>query len=105
MTNQYQHVAYTYNQSSGIECLYLNGVLVAQLNTGNVTPITTYDLYFGYRPPEDDSAHYGSGAIDEVSLYNRDLSSNEIAAVYNAGGAGKCFTPILPVMPNSLATM
>src|SRR5206468_11845301 len=30
------------------------------------------------------------GLIDEVSLYNRTLSVDEISAVYNAGNAGKC---------------
>jgi len=34
--------------------------------------------------------------IDDVSLYNRALSTNEIAAIYNAGTAGKTFTPVLP---------
>src|SRR5208283_4090461 len=34
-----------------------------------------------------------NGILDEVSLYNRALSSNEIAAIYVAGSAGKCKTP------------
>lgn len=32
------------------------------------------------------------GTIDEVSIYNRALSSNEVAAIYAAGSAGKCLT-------------
>src|SRR5207245_2639868 len=32
------------------------------------------------------------GLIDEVSIYNRALASNEIAAIYAAGNAGKCLT-------------
>ena len=31
-----------------------------------------------------------SGALDEVSLYNRALSAAEIQAIYNAGSFGKC---------------
>ena len=31
-----------------------------------------------------------AGLLDEVSLYNRALSSNEVAAIYAAGAAGKC---------------
>jgi choice-of-anchor C domain-containing protein len=31
-----------------------------------------------------------NGEIDEASIYNRALSSNEIAAIYSAGSAGKC---------------
>ena len=30
------------------------------------------------------------GIIDELSIYNRALSSNEIAMIYDAGSAGKC---------------
>jgi len=31
-----------------------------------------------------------NGAIDEVGIYTRALSAGEIAAIYNAGAAGKC---------------
>src|SRR5205807_1560464 len=37
-------------------------------------------------------AYFFSGAIDEISIYNRALSSNEITAIYAVGGAGKCAT-------------
>ena len=30
------------------------------------------------------------GMVDEVSLYDRELSPAEIAGIYNAGSAGKC---------------
>jgi hypothetical protein len=35
------------------------------------------------------------GTIDEVSIYNRALSSNEVAAIYAAGSAGKCRVPTI----------
>ena len=38
------------------------------------------------------------GIIDEVSLYNRALSSNEVTAIYNAGSLGKCYTPTPPII-------
>ena len=93
VSNQYQHVAFTYDESSGLAVLYLNGAVVAQQNLGIVTPQTTFDLYFGYRPAESDQAYYWIGSIDEVSLYNRALSTNEIQTIYNAGSAGKCPEP------------
>jgi len=34
-----------------------------------------------------------NGKLDELSLYNRALASNEIAAIYLAGSAGKCPLP------------
>ena len=33
-----------------------------------------------------------SGLLDEMALFNRALSSNEIAILYAAGSAGMCFT-------------
>ncbi len=100
-SNEFQHVALTYDKSSGLAVLYLDGVVVAQQNLGSLTPQTTYDLYLGYRPSEGsppDQAHYWAGSMDEVTLYNRALSSNEIAAIYLAGSGGKCFTPMAPVI-------
>ena len=35
------------------------------------------------------------GLLDEVSIYNRALSSSEIQRIFNAGSAGKCLTPSL----------
>ena len=36
------------------------------------------------------------GLIDEASYYNRALSATEIQALYTAGSAGKCQTPVPP---------
>jgi hypothetical protein len=36
-----------------------------------------------------------NGRIDEAAIYNRALSSNEVAAIYNAGPAGKGFPPLV----------
>ena len=33
------------------------------------------------------------GAIDELAIYNRALTAAEVAAIYNAGPAGKCLIP------------
>ena len=96
-TNVYQHVAVTYDKASGTAALYYNGVQVAVDTTfGQFTPQTTYPLYLGERPPGDINSWVFSGSMDEVSLYNRALSSNEIAAIYLAGSGGKCFTPVPP---------
>jgi hypothetical protein len=40
-----------------------------------------------------DNHVYFDGLIDEPSVYNRALSDGEIAAIYNAGSAGKCQLP------------
>jgi len=65
--------------------------VVKQMTLGSFTPRTSPNLYIGYRP---DTSPFGPiafvGLIDEVTLYSRALSTNEIQAIYNAGSAGKC---------------
>ncbi|HXF10900.1 MAG TPA: LamG-like jellyroll fold domain-containing protein, partial [Desulfuromonadaceae bacterium] len=94
-SNVFQHVALTYNKSSGFAALYLNGVIVASNNFGNITPQTSYPVNIGRRTgqPVGLNDTYG-GSIDELSLYNRALSTSEIQSIYAAGSNGKC-TPLL----------
>ena len=98
--NTYQHVALTYDKVSGLARLFRNGVIVQESNLGTFTPRTSSDLYIGYRPA---GSPYGPlsflGQMDEVSLYNRAFSTNEIQAIYAAGSAGKC----VPTPPPSCA--
>src|ERR1019366_9359794 len=88
--NRYQHVAMTYDKSSGAAALYLNGVVGAQANLGVFTPGTTADLNIGFRPYGGAAGTRFQGQMDEISLYSRALSASEIQAIYNADGAGKC---------------
>jgi hypothetical protein len=95
--NVFQHIAVTYDKASGNAQLFVNGALVQQASLGSFTPSTATDLYLGYRPS---TSPFGpltfQGLIDEVAIYSRALSSNEIQAVYQAGHAGKCITPQPP---------
>ncbi len=91
VANAFQHVAATYDVASGVCTLYLNGAIVAQQNFGSFTPDTTYSLYLGTR--QIYGAWYWVGVLDELSLYARALSADEVAAIYAAGSAGKCPPP------------
>jgi hypothetical protein len=93
-TNDFQHVALTYDKGSGAACLYYNGGLVATQSLGGFTPKTNLGLYLGARP--GDGSTMFRGLMDEVSLYNRALSAAELQAIYQAGGAGKCAVAIPP---------
>jgi hypothetical protein len=96
VTNVFQHVALTYDKTTGMAVLYRNGVVVATTNLGVFTPQTSFDLYLGERVAGPFAPFYFEGMIDEPSVYNRALSSNEIASIYNAGSAGKCAGPLPP---------
>jgi hypothetical protein len=91
-TNVFQHVAVTYDKASGLARLFVNGIIVQETNLGTFLTQTSYDLYLGCRPA---SSLY-TGLMDEVSLYNRALGTNEIQALYAAGVSGKCTTPTPP---------
>ena len=90
-SNTWTHVALTYDKSSGTVLMYANGNVVASGNFGTITPQTSYPLNIGRRTgqPIGDGDTF-AGSIDELSLYNRALGSNEIAGIFDAGSDGKC---------------
>jgi parallel beta-helix repeat protein len=83
------HVATTYDATEGIVRLYLNGVEDASLEVGagRLIDASLTDLLIGAIGQID---QLFAGAIDEVSIYNRALSAADIAAIFDAGSAGKC---------------
>jgi len=90
----WQHVALTYDEASGNAFIYLNGAVVAAQNLGSFTPETSFPMNIGSRTaPVTGQGDIYSGLIDEVSIYNRALGSNEIQGIYLAGSGGKCFAP------------
>jgi hypothetical protein len=100
-TNVWYHVAGV--RGSNFVQLYLNGQMVAQTTVTFPQDYGTEPLFFG---SSGESYWDGklSGLLDEVSLYNRALASNEIAAIYAAGSAGKCKAaqpPAVTIIPSS----
>jgi len=77
--------------------LYVNGQFAGQSNNINFAQsYGNFPLCFGaYDSPTITWDARLRGKLDEVSLYNRVLSSNEIVALYKAGtnGFGKCSLP------------
>ncbi len=88
-TGVFSHVAVTYDSASGSAFLYVNGQQVASNNfgAGGLCSLSDQSLRIG----QDASVSRPfSGLIDEVEIFNRALTSNEIWAIYNAGSFGKC---------------
>jgi hypothetical protein len=72
--------------------LYVDGIPDKTTNTAAVTDVSNSGgLYFGLAEclPRYGSPSNFVGDLDEVDFWNRALSQAEIAAIYNAGGAGK----------------
>jgi hypothetical protein len=81
----FQQVALTYDKASGQGKIYYNGSLVTSEDLGSFTPKTDTSLLLGQRADVGD-IHY-LGILDEVSVFNRALSADEIRADYEAGSS------------------
>lgn len=76
-------------RGSNFVSIYVNGQLEGQTSVSFPQSYGTLPLYFG-TSGQSYWDHKLKGNLDEVSLYNRALNSNEIIAIYTAGAAGKC---------------
>ena len=92
------HVAATYD--GGTQKLFVNGVLEVSAFAGFALDYGTLPVYIGTTGEPEPYADKLAGIIDEPSLYNRALFTNEIQAIYNAGSAGKCnsTSPAVPAL-------
>ncbi|HXE41963.1 MAG TPA: LamG-like jellyroll fold domain-containing protein, partial [Candidatus Baltobacteraceae bacterium] len=84
----YQHAAVTYNSASGDAVLYYDGAVVARTNFGTLTLQTSGDFLLGDHYPNPTNYVF-SGGLDEMTVYQRNLSASEINAIYQKGSAGK----------------
>ncbi len=75
------------NNGAAVMTIYVNGVAEASTEQGNFADSNVADLRIGSYVQE---GAFLNGEADEVELFNRALAPSEIAAIYNAGHAGKC---------------
>ena len=81
------HLAATFE--AGTYNFYINGQLVGTATGKTLGPTNDAPLEIG----QSGTCELFDGLLDEVSIYSRALSASEIAAIYNAGSAGKCGPP------------
>jgi hypothetical protein len=95
---QWYHVAGVYD--GGTLLFYVNGQPVGSpvFSSGHDIYSSSNPLRIGSDPDSSDGSRYFNGMIDEAAVYNRALSSNEIASIYNAGRGGKCPSEGLPAI-------
>ncbi len=80
--------------------LYVNGLLQQQSSVTFTQSYGAFPLLFGTSGQTNWDRKL-KGSLDEVSLYNRALSSNEIVNIFNAGANGKCRAPSISIQPQS----
>ncbi|MEJ0089922.1 MAG: LamG-like jellyroll fold domain-containing protein [Limisphaerales bacterium] len=106
------HIAMTLSRNStNGGNLYVDGVAVFTFDATalNGSLVNDQPLRIGNHASAEVNSFF-KGIIDEVSIYNRALASNEISAIYNAGSAGKCTaittaSPIIYSQPTDQAAL
>jgi hypothetical protein len=108
---EWHHVAGTYDGTK--LQFYLDGQPwgKATLAPGSISPMLTSSFVTigsedgRMRFPFVIGTRYFKGLLDEVDIFNRALSASEIAAIYNAGSAGKCRPTLIPHVAAAAATI
>jgi hypothetical protein len=75
-TNRWIHIAATYSNSGNIFKLYKNGLLVANSSISGSLPSDASSFTIGREP--DTNSKYYHGFIDELRVFQKALSANEI---------------------------
>ena len=77
-TDQWYFVVGVYNPATHTESIYINGQLVSSASHTTFPTASTYDIFIG----KTEYGDFFNGAIDDVRIYSRALSSSEIQSLY-----------------------
>ena len=75
------HVVWTYNQNGAVTTIYVDGVAKSTVSGGITADASFSAIGAGYST----TSYTANGTIDEVRIFNRVFSSEEINASYQAG--------------------
>jgi hypothetical protein len=101
-SSNWQFIASTYDVSSGYLRSYINGEPNCTDFLGYRTPqVNSFPLVFGY---DNCVGRYLTGRLDDIAIYNRALTQEEITALYtgtpiNDGGGNTSANPVPPGIP------
>lgn len=108
---QFHHVALTYHDATDTLRLYVDGSLELE-DTNYFVSLgsNNENLYFGVESNVGDTflstANLDNGLLDEVEIFNEELTASQIQTIFLAGSAGKCKVqgPAPPSIPNLVDT-
>ena len=97
----WHHCAVVARNGDADPTLYIDGVPQPIVYREGASAINLYNstrpLHIGaLLDPATGWFYYSKTLVDELAFYNRALGSNEIQAIYHAGGAGKCVPVCVP---------
>jgi len=79
-SGSWYHVVFTNNGTTSV--MYVNGNLVAA-NSGVITQ-NTNDIFLGRYFDSTRTPYWFNGILDDIRIYNRAITSDEVTALYNA---------------------
>lgn len=80
-TGSWDHIVTIYNEQSNSLSIYKNGLLMNSSTTNGILNQIIGNIYVGKRP---NNTGYFDGKIDDIGIWNRALTTQEIADLYNA---------------------
>lgn len=92
----FQHVVAIYDGANGTK-LFINSVLVGSTATSYVLPNIANAMQIGGNPQA--SGRGWDGMIDDVGIWNRALTTQEIASIYNGGRGATIRSLVAPPVP------
>ncbi len=81
-TRGWHHLAYSFDDDKNIQKLYINGVLVEQNNVNLSIEYDDEPLLLAASNDHNYPHYFYTGAMDDVMIYNRMLSDEEIKKIY-----------------------
>jgi hypothetical protein len=93
-TNTWYHVVFTHDATSGGN-IYVNGVLISSNNTSGNICSNQNNLFFGADINFGSLYRYFSGKLDDIGMWNRALSQEEITNLYNSISSNECLTMVI----------
>jgi hypothetical protein len=101
----WQHVAAVFNATNALMNLYVNGALVASGLAPSSLQANSHEVSIGSRQPGAGAYTTSfSGALDDVRIYSRDLTSADVFSLY-AVGAFPLIAAQYPVTYTNLYTL
>jgi len=82
--NVWRHVAFAWNESTKLLNMYMDGNLISA-GTTTFTDCTSLGFVNGFILSRRTSSQFLNGNMDEIGIWNRELTPTEVSQLYNSG--------------------
>ena len=83
--SNYYHIVGTYNSSTNRMKIYINGLIQDSVNADYSINYTTQNMYLNFGVANNGTQQFYKGSLDDIGIWNRALTQQEITNLYNGG--------------------